>query len=1048
MRLIHILLLLAILTSAVFAQQLDLQLFEDLKPRSIGPAGMSGRVTAIDVVLNKPEVMYVGTASGGLWKSESGGVAWEPVFDSMNVASIGAVAIDQRNPDVIWVGTGEGNPRNSQNSGNGVYKSLDGGKSWLHLGLEQTRNIHRLIVNPHNPDIVYVGAIGAAWGNSPDRGVYKTTNGGASWEKILYVNDKTGVGDLVMDPVNPNKLICAMWEYRRWPWFFQSGGEGSGLYVTYDGGKSWKKRTDEDGLPKGELGRIGVAIARSSPNIIYALIEAKKNALYKSTDGGFKWSKVSDKDIGNRPFYYAEIYVDPANENRIYNLFSIVTVSEDGGKSFTPIIPWNRVHPDHHAFWIHPHDANFIIDGNDGGLAISRDRGKTWRFVENLPLGQFYHISVDNDLPYNVYGGLQDNGSWRGPSYVWRQGGILNAYWEMVGFGDGFDTQPDPGGRFVYGMSQGGELYRYDILSGEQKSIRPIIEVPTNLRFNWNAGLARDPFNPSGIYYGSQFVHYSSNKGDSWKTISPDLTTNDTSKQKQLESGGLTYDVTAAENHCTIIAISPSPLRKEIIWVGTDDGNVQLTQDGGASWTNVVKSIKAVPESTWVPHIYASTYNAGEAFVLFENHRRNDWTPYVFRTTDFGRSWTRLAQNVWGFALSFAQDPVEPKLMFLGTEFGLYISIDAGQSWTKWKHNFPPVPVTELIIHPTEHDLVIGTFGRAIFVLDDVRPLRTLANTGSSLLQKHLKTFTAKDAFLAEYKSPAGVLFSAEAGYSGENRPYGAMLTFIFNPDTAGRAKDGKKSDAKERKDTVTVEILDGNGTVIRTVKREAKKGFNRIQWNLDRRGERWPSAAKPEAGAPEPGGVSVVPGTYTVRLRYAKHVDSTTVRVHGDPRLKTTPEAMAARDSVRNLLLQQVRIATEAADRLRDAKKTIEQINAVIKSREDTVARNLRKKGSALSDSIKVLDERINQKEVQGILRDPSLVSSQLGRASSYINSSWDMPGETERIALAASARELQMITGRINDFFAKPWKEYQSAVAEANVTFFQKLEPLNMNK
>ncbi len=1052
MRLTYTIALLAVLTGGISAQQLDMKLFEELKPRSIGPAGMSGRVTAIDVVLNRPEVIYVGTASGGLWKSQSGGVAWEPVFDSMNVASIGAVAIDQRNPDVVWVGTGEGNPRNSQNSGNGVYKSLDGGKTWQHLGLELTRNIHRLIINPHNPDVVYVGAIGAAWGNSTDRGVYKTTNGGKSWDKILYVNDKTGVGDLIMDPVNPNKLICAMWEYRRWPWFFKSGGEGSGLYVTYDGGTTWKKRTAEDGLPKGELGRIGVAIARSSPNIIYALIEAKKNALYKSTDGGYKWSKVSDKDIGNRPFYYAEIYVDPANENRIYNLYSIVTVSEDGGKSFTPIIPWNRVHPDHHAFWIHPNDPNYIIDGNDGGLAISRDRGKTWRFVENLPLGQFYHISVDNSLPYNVYGGLQDNGSWRGPAYVWRQGGILNAYWEMVGFGDGFDTQPDPGGRFVYGMSQGGELYRYDEISGEQKSIRPIIEDATKLRFNWNAGLALDPFNPTGLYYGSQFLHYSADRGNSWKTLSPDLTTNDTSKQKQLESGGLTFDVTAAENHCSIIAVAPSPLQKGVIWVGTDDGNVQVTQDGGTSWTNVVKNVKGVPESTWVPHIYASSYNAGEAFVLFENHRRNDWTPYVFRTTNFGRNWTRLGQNVWGFALSFAQDPVEPKLMFLGTEFGLYISIDAGQSWTKWNQNFPPVPVTELIIHPKEHDLVIGTFGRAIFVLDDIRPLRTLARNGATLLKKNLVAFDIKDAYLAEYKSPAGVLFSAEAGYSGENRPYGAIVSFIFNPDTTATKKnDNKKTDVKEaseKKDSVTVHIVDAAGAVIRTFRREAKTGLNRIQWNLDRRGERWPSAAKPEPGAPEPGGVSVLPGTYTVRIFHGKFADSSRVDVRPDPRLPTPAEEMAAKDSARNVLLQQIRKATEAADRLRDAKKTIEQINAVIKGREDTVAAALRKNGSALADSIKTIDEMINQKEVQGILRDPALLSSRLGRASAYLNSSWDRPGETERIALAASGRELLEIVRRINSFFATQWAEYRKAVDGANVTFFEDMKPLDIGK
>ena len=502
------------LASWTNAQNLNMKHFKGMSPRSIGPAGMSGRVTSIDVVRSNPDIMYIGTASGGVWKSESGGIAWEPIFDDQRTISIGAIAIQQSNPSVIWVGTGEGNPRNSQSSGAGIYKSLDGGKTWKYLGLEKTRNIHRIIIHPSNPDVVYLSVIGYAWGDTEQRGVYKTTDGGKTWKKILYVNNRTGAADLVMDPSNPNKLIVAMWEYRRWPWYFKSGGKGSGLYITYDGGETWKQKTDKDGLPKGELGRIGLAIAPSKPNIIYALVEAKKNALYKSTDGGDTWSKITtDKNMGNRPFYYSDIFVDPKNENRIYSLFSLVSKSEDGGKSFKVILPYygfNSVHPDHHAWYINPDNPNFMIDGNDGGLNITRDGGKTWRFIENLPLAQFYHINIDMQMPYNVYGGMQDNGSWRGPGYAWRQGGIRNAYWEEVVFGDGFDVVPDLEKTHLgYAMWQGGNLERYNLKTGNSQYIKPIHPEGKELRFHWNAAIAQNPFDKASIYYGSQYVHKS-----------------------------------------------------------------------------------------------------------------------------------------------------------------------------------------------------------------------------------------------------------------------------------------------------------------------------------------------------------------------------------------------------------------------------------------------------------------------------------------------------------------------------------------------------------
>ncbi|MFT7451746.1 MAG: photosystem II stability/assembly factor-like uncharacterized protein, partial [Patescibacteria group bacterium] len=560
------------------AQKIDVSQLEGLKIRNIGPAGMSGRVTAIDVNLKNPQIIFAGTASGGVWQTENGGISWKPVFDEAPLQSVGSIAINQKNPAEIWVGTGEGNPRNSHNSGDGIYKSIDGGKTWMDMGLKNTRLIHRIIIDKENSNTVYAGVLGSAWGPSKNRGVYKTTNGGTTWKKILYIGEEIGVADMVVDPSNPNKLLVAMWEFGRKPWTFNSGGKGSGMHLTYDGGKTWKKITPKEGLPKGELGRMGLAFAPSKPNIVYALVEAKENAFYKSTDGGEKWKKMATDDkIGNRPFYYSDIFVDPHNENRIISIHSVITKSEDGGKTFESFVGWN-VHPDHHAFWIHPDDPNFMIDGNDGGLNISYDGGQNWRFAENLPLAQFYHIDYDMEIPYNICGGMQDNGSWVGPSSVWKRGGIRNSDWQEVLFGDGFDVAlRHDDSRYGWGMSQGGYLSYFDRLTGHTQYIRPAHPDGEKLRFSWNAALAKVPNTSCGIYYGSQYVHRSLDCGQSWEIISPDLTTNDSTKQKQDESGGLTKDVTAAENFTTILAIAPSPVDKDVIWVGTDDGNLQLT---------------------------------------------------------------------------------------------------------------------------------------------------------------------------------------------------------------------------------------------------------------------------------------------------------------------------------------------------------------------------------------------------------------------------------------------------------------------------------------
>ncbi|WP_421809673.1 WD40/YVTN/BNR-like repeat-containing protein [Flagellimonas sp.] len=1053
---------------SLFAQEFSMNLVQDMKPRNIGPAGMSGRVTAIDVVLSNPDIMYVGTASGGLWKSTSGGIQWEPIFDHEVTASIGAVAIQQSNPSVIWVGTGEGNPRNSLNGGYGIYKSLDGGKSWKSMGLEKTRHIHRVIIDPTNPDVVYVGAIGSPWGEHPERGVFKTTDGGKTWEKILFVNNKTGVADLVMDPTNPNKLIAAMWEHKRDPWFFKSGGKGSGLYMTHDGGSTWKQITEEDGLPKGDLGRIGIAIARNKPNVIYALVEAQKNALYKSVDGGFKWEKINDKnDIGNRPFYYSEIYVDPQNENRVYSVFTYINVSEDGGKNFTQLMPAygvsNGVHPDHHAWWIHPTNGQFMLDGNDGGLNITKNGGKTWRFIGNLPVAQFYHINVDNEYPYNVYGGMQDNGSWRGPAYVWRDQGIRNSYWQEIAFGDGFDVIPDKDdSQFGYAMSQQGYVRRYDWKTGNDYTVRPTHPDPkVELRFNWNAAIGQDPFDTSTVYFGSQFVHKSTDKGLTWEVISPDLTTNNPEKQKQSESGGLTMDATGAENHCTIIVIEPSPVEKDMLWAGTDDGRVHFTQNGGATWTDVTNNIKGLPKGSWIPQIKASQNNKGEALLVANDYRRFNYAPYAYRTKDYGKTWTRIVDqtDVESYTLSILEDPENPNLLFLGTDDGLYVSLDAGAKWQKWDKGFPTVSTKDLAYHPREQDLIIGTFGRAAWVLDDIRPLRALANN-SSLLQKEISLFKSPDAYLAAYQQPTGSRFGGDALYNAENRPSGAMITYYIK-DVASK-KDAEKTDetkdeaaeedtSKEKtKDSIFFNFYDGD-RLIRTLKHKTPKkaGFHRIYWELDEKAPASPSRTIVK-NPRESGGLSVKPGTYKVVVHHGEQKDSTSVTVKTDPRLNVS---MASINEVYALGKKLEGFTQTAADAVKQLVENKNLANKFQKELQDLDKEKFKEQIEASKNIVKEIDSVValylgKEDKRQGITRNPEpSVEQRLSTASYYVSTRQSGITETEKRLVRFAEDELKLALDKTNAFFNEKWKPYRDSIETLDTSPFKETETFSLD-
>lgn len=1045
MRLLLLCFVLVLSSAGLTAQTLPVAQMEGLEIRNIGPAGMSGRVTAIDVDLSDSDIIYVGTASGGAWKSVNGGIDWDPIFDEQPVQSVGALAVSQKNPDVIWIGTGEGNPRNSMNSGEGIYRSLDGGATWECMGLKGTHTIHRILIHPDNPQVVYAGALGSVWGPNEERGVYKTTDGGKTWKQILYVNDETGVADMVMDPTNPDKIFVALWEFGRKPWTFNSGGEGSGLYVTHDGGENWTERTDEDGLPKGELGRMGLAIAPSDPNIVYAIVEAKENSFYKSTDGGRTWRDLKPNgNFGNRPFYYSDIFVDPINENRIYSLHSLVTYSEDGGKNWDVLLPYSGVHPDHHAFWVHPDDPDYLIEGNDGGLNISRDRGESWRFIPNLPLAQFYHISYDMDIPYNVAGGMQDNGSWVGPSQVWQRGGIRNAHWQEVYFGDGFDVLFKPGdNRYVYAMSQGGNVGMVDRETGMTKSIRPTHPAADmELRFNWNAAIAQDPFNDCGLYYGSQFVHYSTDCGDSWTIISPDLTTNDTSKQKQDESGGLTIDDTQAENHTTILAIAPSPHDEEVIWVGTDDGNLQLTRDGGDTWTNLSGRLPDFNEGAWIPFIHLSAKNQGEAFVVVNDYRRNDYRPMAYHTNDFGESWTKIVDETQanGHALALIQDLEEPNLLFLGTDFGLYVSIDYGKNWTKWTH-FPSVSTIDLAIHPREHDLIIGTFGRAAWIMDDIRPLREVAATQGEVLAQELALFDAPDAYLAEYKSYAGTRFTANGMFIGENRRGGAMMT-------AWRKAPAEDGDKKKADGKAKVYVMDTQGDTVRTFSTKLDTGMNRIYWPMNRDGVNYPSRRDARPDADPPSGPRVMPGTYKVLMAMGDHKDSTMVTVKADPRLDISISDMRAQDAAYRELEAITEKATAGFNRLKEARKTVARINKAMEVAPDSLQKDMKKLGKVMLDSIAQLEELYMQPQgLKGIQRTSDNVMGKLYEARRYVSSSMGSPNQAARRAMQVARDRTADALEQINEFFTTDFQEYQEKVQSASFPLFKEYEPVRMN-
>ncbi len=899
------------------AAKVDSDTISGLGARNIGSATMSGRIAAVDAVTEgKRLTVYVGAASGGVWKSQNGGTNFKPVFDKQPVQSIGAVTIDKKNPNTVWVGTGESWTRNSVSVGDGVYKTTDGGDNWTNMGLKETERISKILIDPTNSDTVYVCAPGKLWSDSDERGLYKTSDGGKTWTKILKgSNMSTGCAMASMDPKNPKTIYATLWDYRRKGWTFRSGGEnedqpsGSGFFKSTDGGASWTEVTG-GGLPAKPWGRSAVAVAPSNPQIVYLFVEAKTptDGLYRSENGGQTWEK-RDRSFNMvwRPFYFSNLIVDPSNPERLFKPDLSLIMSTDGGKTFSNV--QSGAHGDFHTVWINPDNPDHVITGDDGGLWISYDGGNRWDKCQNLPVSQFYHVSVDMQRPYMVYGGLQDNSAWGGDSEY--PGGITNSRWENFYNGDGFHIFADPADPdYIYAELQGGTVGRVNRKSHEVRLIQPqaLADFPygtaeKKLRFNWNTPLVPSPNEKGTVYIGAQFLFRTRDHGSSWERISPDLTTNDPEKQKQELSGGITVDNSAAEMHTTIYAISESPKSAGQIWVGTDDGNVQLTRDGGKTWTNLTGNLKDLPKNSWVSHIEASRHDAGTAFATFDRHTFGDVAPHVYKTTDFGQTWTNIIpaeSGVRGYAHVIRQDAVNPNLLYLGTEFGLWISLDGGAQWAQYKGgDMPSVAVRDVVVHPRDHDLVIATHGRGMWIVDDITPLRNLT---PEILASNASFVAGRPHVQKVQTGFGGGWPEGDAMFSGPN-PTGDMVITYF------QKKRHIRGDLK-------LEIFDESGKLLQTIPGSKRRGLSRATWDMRMPSPKVPTAASATFAQVGP---QYLPGSYTVKLTKDKDVISTKVNAGMDPRAPYNLEDRKANFDLSMRLYNMLSDMTYTADRVKD---------------------------------------------------------------------------------------------------------------------------------
>jgi len=848
-----------------------------LPARNIGSAVMSGRVAAVTAFNDKGRLtVFAGAASGGVWKSVNGGSSFRSVFDQPAVQSIGALAVDPTNTKIVWAGSGESWMRNSVSIGDGIYKSTDGGENWTNVGLKDTEHIVKVLVNPKDGNTVLVCATGSAFADNEAGGVYKTADGGKNWRKVLAgANPSTGCGQMSMSTQEPNTVYATTWDFRRQPWTFRSGGPGSGIFKSTDGGEHWSEIAENNakGLPAKPYGRIAIAVAPSKPQTVYAMIEAKASALYRSDDGGQNWKKLdASQYMVWRPFYFSNLIVDPKNENKVFKVDLVLLLSVNGGESFSAVS--NQAHGDFHDVWINPDDPNQIFATDDGGLWRSFDGGTRWEHEVNLPVSQFYHVIVDNEIPYHIYGGLQDNSSWVGDSSY--PGGVSNSRWENMYGGDGFWMWEDPSDpTYVYAEAQGGEIGRVNRKTHEIRAIKPYPQYgEKKLRFNWNTPIQISPNNKNTLYLGAQFLYRSRDHGQSWERISPDLSTNDPEKQKQEESGGITVDNSAAEMNTTVYAISESPKNGQLIWVGTDDGNIQVTRDGGKSWTNVAGNLPGMGKSPWITWVEASRYDEGTAYVAVDRHMDGDMAPHLFKTADYGKTWKSIVADdsgMRGWAHVIKEDAVSPNLLFAGTEFGLFISNDGGERWAQYKgSNFPAVAVDDLVIHPRTNDLVLATHGRGIWIIDDISPLRALT---SEIMQEDAG-FLPMPQGVQWLETFAGWPEGANA-FTGQSRPDEATIPYYQR--------------TRHIFGDLKIEIFDSQGKLVDTIASSKHRGVNRASWSMHLKAPKVPPAASAAFGAAV--GPRVVPGTYTVKMTKGEKTYESKIDVVLDPRVKFTVE-------------------------------------------------------------------------------------------------------------------------------------------------------------
>jgi photosystem II stability/assembly factor-like uncharacterized protein len=847
--------------------------FKRLEFRNIGPALMGGRIDDFAVVESRPSTYYVAAASGGVWKTVNNGVTFNPVFDDQEVSSIGDIAVAPSDPSILYVGTGEPNNRQSSSWGNGIYKTMDGGRTWTHLGLRDTHHIGRVIIDPKNPEVVYVAALGHLWGPNKERGLFKTTDGGKTWVNTKFIDEDTGFVDVAMDPESPQTLYAASYQRRRTSFGYNGGGPGGALWRTTDGGASWVKLTK--GLPTdGDIGRIGLTVYRRDPQLVYALVEhAKQGGLYRSDDKGDTWRKVSDTNP--RPSYYSQIHVDPNNDQRLWVLGAPMFSSEDGGRTFRQDLV-QKIHGDYHALWIDPADSNHMLAGTDGGIHVSYDRGRSWDYINTVTLAQFYEIAFDFQRPYWVCGGLQDNGSWCGPSRTLYTQGIGNEDWFRVGGGDGFHSAIDPTDpQTVYTESQDGNVSRIDLRTNERRVIRPEpAKEGERYRFNWNSPILISRHDSKTIYYGGNRLFGSKDRGDTWTLVSPDLTGN--AKRDEMAVFGKAAKEFLSRNdgvvhYGTITTIAESPLKAGVLWVGTDDGHLQVSRDGGGTWTDVMGRLSGVPKGTYVSRVEASRAGDGAAYVTLDGHRNDDYRTYLFRTADFGQTWQSLASGIPGGGVHVVrEDSKDANLLFAGTEFGLWASWDRGGHWQRLTGNLPTVPVDDIQIHPREDDLILATHGRGVYILDDLGVLRSFTDSTRAAAVKLLPVRGAVQYRIYAHKGNTG-----HKAFLAPNPPEGALVTYWL------KSKPGEKEELK-------LVVKDGSGQAVRELKgapREA--GLNRASWDL-----RLEPPVRPEPGEGGGGGFGpprgplVPPGSYTVTLSLGPTSESQTVVVEEDPRI------------------------------------------------------------------------------------------------------------------------------------------------------------------